>query len=50
LQQIYNELIDENEKSIIKQYAIYAKRYTIAIICKTTVFDFLNVNYIYFSN
>ncbi|XP_039311364.1 uncharacterized protein LOC105198335 [Solenopsis invicta] len=29
LQHMYNELTDENEINIIKQYAIYAKRYTI---------------------
>ncbi|XP_071560361.1 uncharacterized protein [Temnothorax nylanderi] len=30
LQHTYDELTDENEINIIKQYAIYAKRYTIA--------------------
>ncbi|XP_025992860.2 uncharacterized protein LOC113004251 [Solenopsis invicta] len=31
LQHMYNELTDKNEINIIKQYAIYAKRYTIVL-------------------
>ncbi|XP_024893688.1 uncharacterized protein LOC112468638 [Temnothorax curvispinosus] len=41
LQNTCNELTDENEINIIKQYAIYAKRYTIAFTCKTTALNLL---------
>ncbi|XP_071637959.1 uncharacterized protein [Temnothorax longispinosus] len=38
LQNTCNELTDENEINIIKQYAIYAKRYTIAFTWTGTMF------------
>ena len=40
LQHMVNELTDENEINILKQYAIYAKRYTIVFSCKTIIVDF----------
>ncbi|XP_039308937.1 uncharacterized protein LOC120358523 [Solenopsis invicta] len=48
LQHLYNELTDENEINIIKQYAIYAKRYTIGLTCKTIVFYFYKTQIIYY--
>jgi len=36
LQQICNELKDENELNIMKEYGNNVKRYTTVFICKTT--------------
>lgn len=41
LQHICNTLTDENEINIIKQHAVYAKRYTTTFICKNLFLIFV---------
>jgi len=41
LQNMYNNLTDKNEITIIKKYGSYAKRYTAGLICKTITFPFI---------